>query len=96
LPEVAIELRRFDAALPGLPRLRNIGEHVDDYATDNPGRHDPTITRRYIQAGSWTDSEWHWLGEVLDLDVAMRAAEALHQAVVTARPSRLGSGTTSG
>jgi hypothetical protein len=31
-------LRQFDRALPGLATMRNIGEHIDDYALETPRR----------------------------------------------------------
>src|SRR4051812_9869536 len=41
-------LDSFDAALPSLETMRNIGEHLDAYAADDPKRHDKAIDRRQL------------------------------------------------
>lgn len=84
VPAVATATQGFDATLPGLARLRNVGEHIDDYARDLPTRHDKATTRRDLQVGSWTSTTWRWLAEEVDLDAAVAAAEVLHKTVMAA------------
>jgi hypothetical protein len=91
--EVRAGIDVFDAALPDLKLMRDISEHIDEYAVDSPKRHDPRISRKELQVGSWTDSTFTWhllIGEtgaprVLDADVAFDAAHDLYSAVRAAR-----------
>jgi hypothetical protein len=84
---VRAAIAAFDAALPGLAIMRNVGEHVDDYALDSPRRRHKAIDRRQLQVGSWDGQTYHWLRdddeECLELDVrrAKGAAEKLYVAV---------------
>lgn len=77
----------FDAQLPGLRVMRNVGEHIDAYAVDTPGRHHREVDRRQLQVGGWDGRIYRWLldkdGEWLELDVekAKTAAEQLFEAV---------------
>jgi hypothetical protein len=71
----------FDAALPGLATMRNVGEHIDDYALDAPKRHHRNVTRGQLQVGSFDGTVFKWLGHQLDIDAALEAAEKLFQAV---------------
>lgn len=84
--------------------MRDVSEHIDEYALDSPKRHDPRISRKELQVGGWTDSTFTWhllIGEtgiprVLDADTAFAAAEALYCAVRAARDrSRTESATNS-
>jgi hypothetical protein len=72
-------LREFDDALPCLAKMRNVGEHVEDYALDR-GR-DRSVSRSEIQVGSWDGTVYSWLGESLNIDTALSAAQKLLMAV---------------
>jgi hypothetical protein len=61
-PDVRIALAAFDLDLPMLLTMRNVGEHVDDYAADAPWRKHKAITRRHRQVGSWDGRTFSWLG----------------------------------
>lgn len=69
----------FDSTLPHLRRMRNVGEHVVDYAMEN-GR-DRVVQRRQLQAGSFDGTSLFWLDVELNIDLALGAAERLHHAV---------------
>ena len=69
----------FDLALPHLRRMRNVGEHVGDYAMEN-GR-DRTVQRKQLQVGSFDGTSFSWLDVELNIDRALDAAERLHRAV---------------
>jgi hypothetical protein len=73
----------FDAALPAMRGMRNVGEHLDEYALDE-GR-DQRVSRHDLQVGAFDEETFDWLGCRLDVDRALTAAEALHGAVVEAR-----------
>jgi hypothetical protein len=75
-------IRQFERALPDLRRMRNVGEHLDDYAMDRGN--DRQIGRRDLQVGSFDGSTYRWLGGALNIDEALRAAEDLHNAVAKA------------
>jgi hypothetical protein len=90
--EAAIEsaIAEFDEALPDLrkkqslvQKLRNVGEHIDEYAVER-GR-DRNVRRRELQAGAVDATTLDWLGERLDSDDALAAAERLYGAIKDAR-----------
>jgi hypothetical protein len=85
VPEVHLQvieaITEFKASLPGLDTLRNIGEHIDEYAVDSPKRHDISIDRRGLQVGTWDGTTFSWLNQQLNIDTAMLAAEKLFLAV---------------
>jgi hypothetical protein len=83
--DVAAALKAFDVALPMLPMMRNVGEHIDDYALDR-GR-DKHVSRQALQVGAWDGRTYSWLGESLNVDVAHAAAEGLWSAVRAALTS---------
>lgn len=82
---VADALAEFELALPGLPVMRNVGEHTDAYAVDSPSRHHQFVDRRMLQVGEWDGRTYTWLrdaaGQPMRLDVqdARAAAEELFQ-----------------
>lgn len=72
----------FDGHVPYLPRLRNVGEHFDDY-TVGKGR-DAEVRRAQLQTWSMgSDPEghliWNWLGEAVHLAEAHTAATDLYR-----------------
>ena len=96
--EINASLDAFDKALPMLRTMRNVGEHIDDYAVDR-GR-DREVERGMLQVGTWNGTTYAWLGHELNIDAARDAAKALHRTVCDAArqpldrlgPRRKGSG----
>jgi hypothetical protein len=80
-PTILSAVKAFEASLPGLATMRNVGEHIDDYALDNPKRHHKQIDSRMLQAGSWDGSTYSWLDGCINVDAAYDAAMDLHRAV---------------
>jgi hypothetical protein len=77
-------IRKFDDALPDrLRTMRNVGEHIDEYAIEK-GR-DRRVSRRQLQVGTFDDATFEWLGGNLNADDALVAAEALYSAIKDAR-----------
>ena len=70
----------FDATLPNLAMLRNVGEHLDEYAV-GAGNHS-SVTWRHVQVTSWNDPVVEWLGLKLDAEDALSAGHALIGALV--------------
>jgi hypothetical protein len=68
-------IRTFDEELPNLHLLRNVGEHIDDYAVDEG--HDPSVRWRQLQVGGWDGKHLNWLGVQLDTDQALEAGRKL-------------------
>lgn len=60
-----------------LKRMRDIAEHIDEYAVDAPRRHDNQVDRMMLGSGMWDATTFHWLGVELNIDVARSAAEQL-------------------
>lgn len=83
--KAAIEsaISEFDESLPGLRKMRNVGEHVDEYAVER-GR-DRSVSRRALQGGTFNATTLEWLGERLDTDEALAVAERLYGAIKDAR-----------
>jgi hypothetical protein len=71
-------IKSFTEALPGLRTMRNVGEHVDDYAVDR-GRAD--VGRGELQLGAFSEDDFEWLGYKVNADFALEAAERLFVAV---------------
>ncbi|MGC1165837.1 MAG: hypothetical protein WA862_07010 [Solirubrobacterales bacterium] len=72
-------IREFDESLPDLQKMRNVGEHIDDYAFE--GGRDRSVDRRALQVGSFDSTTLEWLGERLNVDEALAAAENLYRAI---------------
>lgn len=75
-------LQTFDTALPALAQMRNVGEHIDEYAVDAPRRHHKDIDRRQLQVGSFDGVTYEWLGGALNVDDALAAGEELYRALM--------------
>lgn len=80
-PAIEAATAEFDAALPGLVTMRDVGEHIDDYALKAPTRHHRNVIPGQLQVGSLDETVFDWLGHQLDTDVALAAAEKLFSAV---------------
>jgi hypothetical protein len=88
VPRVSASLRAaltaFDNRLPGLAKMRNVGEHINDYMLGDG--HTRDIQRGDLQVSTWDGAVFTWLDAKLDIDAALRAAEALFEVVrVSAR-----------
>ena len=82
-PSLDAAIREFDAALPHMQRMRNVAEHIDDYALDR-GR-DSAIARQSLEVSSM-DADGStlmlkWLGGELSTHEALRASQKLFEAI---------------
>jgi hypothetical protein len=79
VPQVSTALKaaieEFDKALPGLTKMRNVGEHIDDYLL-GAGRL-KEVQRGELQVSAWDGTVFSWLDVELDIDAALKAAETL-------------------
>jgi hypothetical protein len=84
---VETAIHDFDERLPGLAKMRNVGEHIDDYLHEGrqPARKDrrrhKEVRRDELQVSTWDVPVFTWLGVELDIDVALKAAETLFAVV---------------
>lgn len=76
--EIEEAIRVFDQALPDLATMRNVGEHIDAYAVDEPKRHHKHVVRSQLQVGAFDGKTFRWLGGELNVDEAQQAAERLY------------------
>lgn len=83
-------VKQFDESLPDLKQMRDIGEHMDEYAVDKQTRHNLSVNRRMLQSGSWDGTTFHWLTGSLNVDGALAAAIDLHKAVMNAKRAFFG------
>jgi hypothetical protein len=73
----------FEQSIPGLRKLRNVGEHLDAYAVDM-GR-DPSVSRKELEVGQWDGTVFDWLGVKLNTVDAKAAAEKLFKTLQSMR-----------
>ena len=80
---VAAALREFDSSLPDFTRLRDVAEHIDEYAVDSGKR--SSVPRQDLEVSSIDGSAptLNWLG------VQLNASEALVAAVDCTRLFRM-------
>lgn len=81
-------IQQFDAALPGLATMRNVGEHIDEYIAGSPRRrHDvepPAVGIRIWRPTESGGYVFEWVGQEFEIDAALTAAETLYTAIRTA------------
>jgi len=74
-------LQDFDRELSAVATMRNVGEHIDEYALDSDTRHHKNVDRTQLLVGAWNGTVFEWLGHELDIDKALAAAETLYGAI---------------
>ena len=80
-PQISAAVSAFDSALPHLKRLRDIAEHIDEYAVDAPRRHDQSIIRQHLEVGELHEETFVWLRHTLSITDAPTASKDLFQAI---------------
>lgn len=75
------EIENFDAKLPWLKHLRDVFEHLEDYAVDSDRRHSST-SRRELQTWSAGKDGLNWLGFDVNWRDAYLAAKDLYASVI--------------
>lgn len=70
-------IKQFDRELPMLQKMRNVGEHIDDYAVDSERRRHKDVERFSLQVGSFDGTTYEWLGAHLNIDEAHSASTHL-------------------
>jgi hypothetical protein len=80
-PRLSAALTEFDAALPHLKRMRDVAEHIDDYAVDR-GR-ESSIARQSLEVSSMSEngSALGWLGVELNSHEVLKASQRLFEAI---------------
>jgi hypothetical protein len=83
VPEIAQEMREalvaFDRALPNLKKMRDVAEHIDDYAVDS-GK-DANISRKSLEVSASDGETWEWLGFEINVNEALSASVTLFEAL---------------
>jgi len=83
--QIQVSLKTFDDALPNLKKMRDVAEHINDYAMDN-GK-DKNISRKSLEVSTSDGGDvWEWLGYELDAGAALRASAALYKALIDCQP----------
>ena len=84
---VGTAITAFEARLPGLKLMRDVAEHIDDYALDN-GRN-RAVTKEILEVSTFAEDgpTLRWLGAELNAQQALVASEALFQAIQQAASS---------
>lgn len=81
--KIAEAIEAFDAALPKLRKMRDVAEHIDEYAIDSGRRMD--VSRCELAVGAWDGTTFSWMNSTLNIEKAQAAAEALFRALQTER-----------
>jgi hypothetical protein len=79
-----LAIKDFETRLP-VSRMRNVGEHVDDYI-DGKGHAQPPVLPASLGTRRWGESSsggitFTWAGTSIDLDEAKTSAEELYKAL---------------
>ena len=85
-------IKQFDTALPNRKKMRDVAEHIDEYAIDC-GR-DRSVSRKSLEVATYNGAEWEWLGHKMDAQEALKASGQLFgairrsQALLTRKPNK--------
>lgn len=81
--EIATALKQFDSALPHLKKMRDVAEHIDDYAIEK-GKV-TSVERGLLEVSSLGDGGeglvLEWLGHELNADKALSASGKLFDTI---------------
>lgn len=81
-------LGEFDSKLPSRKSMRNIAEHIDEYAI---GRgNDKEKDRRGLEVIRVSGTDFNWMEENINSDDALAAANALWHSIVRLRKKAMG------
>jgi len=78
-PRIREAIRQFDVALPNRKKMRDVAEHIDEYALDRGW--DKNVSRKSLEVASCSGETWKWLGYEMDSKEALRASERLYEAI---------------
>lgn len=84
-------LADFDHNVPDVLVMRNVAEHIDEYAQDLPTRRQrcadgvKLIGRRSLEVGSWNNDHFTWLDFTIKYDEVLAAAVKLYDAIKESR-----------
>lgn len=67
--QLGTALQEFDAALPNLETMRNVAEHIDEYAFGEG--QDSSICRKSLVVASLNGEMWKWLDFEIDVGKAL-------------------------
>jgi len=95
--QIESAINEFDQALPFLKKMRDVAEHIDDYAVDTvPKRGHQEVSRKDLEVGQTDFTNFSWLGYTVNIDdtvgVAQNLFEHLRSAVRTYAESNPASG----
>lgn len=79
VPELKIRVEQaidaFDSSMPDLKKMRNVAEHIDDYARGK-GR-DKSVKASSLEVAGWDGDYLEWLGYKLNLKDALNESAKL-------------------
>lgn len=87
---MSTELNKFDSVLPNLIKMRDVAEHIEDYALSK-GK-DRTISRQSLEVGSFDGETWSWLEFEINCPKALSTCEEIFE-ILKASHSRVTSDT---
>ncbi len=72
-------IEEFDKALPKIKKMRDVAEHVDDYALENQKNKQHKVSRKMLEGSILHGTELEWLNVRLNADEALKASEKLFE-----------------
>jgi hypothetical protein len=72
-------IKDFDAALPSRKKMRDVAEHIDEYAID--WGKDRSVSRKSLEVASCNGVTWTWLGYEMDANEALKASGQLFETI---------------
>lgn len=91
---ISAAVKAFDASMPDLKIMRDVAEHIDEYAIDEgrkstkPGGNRSGVRRQALEVAFVGKRQVQWLGFSLDTEQALQASEALFRAIKSNVPSK--------
>lgn len=92
--ELIAAVDAFDREIPDLRLMRNVAQHLDEYADDSPKRRhnladgSKRVGRRHLEVPRWSGDQFEWLGGKINVSHARTAAARLFVAIRNQRPSQ--------
>ena len=83
--DISREIKQFDDALPDLPKIRNVQEHIDEYRLGKG--YNKKINANELLTIVLDHDRLAWLGYELRVDDALRVSDCLFQAIKSNPPA---------
>lgn len=84
--KIKLAIKEFNKSIPDLKTIRNIIEHLEEYAKGsgnlNKNGEEEIISRHGIENHSILGSKWSWLEYKIDIDISFEASKKLYSTII--------------